>query len=925
MPAAVLVRQSVVNSELPVARELSLNMQPMQSLGPPSFAFQPVRTAVLNALAEAGVPPAKLVAITAPTGYGKTVLLSMLCGHYARGGADCHWLALDDRDSSTERVLTQLELLLGAPGGELRPQQALHQGDEPVDERTDRLLEQLARMPRPLVIFIDNLNCCVDDSLAALIDALVFRTPPGVFLVLSSTAGLPFNRARAKLEGKLRQIGFTDLSLGEALCGRLSPEALGIIVTQTEGWPAAVRLMQIILAAADDPALALAGFSGADEDLAALLNRQVLQGLEGSARQFLLEVSLLRTFSAPLCRFALGNERAAEHIRHLLQLNLFMIPLDRNRSWYRLHALFREFLLDEVQHGIAPARRREILSRAAEWCEREGHWQDAMDYALTAGATGLVAAILERVAATFVRDRGDLRQFIEWVERLHGENSRGGWETDFWYVWALVFHRRYEHARQQLDHLVCRLRDDAGRTMTAAVATAYARRLEVIRLAIDIYTDRLADGERIAVQWLAEASGEDPFNVATVACAAAIQRAAAFDLVVARKLLRVAKSAIAQADSVYGLGWVAGVHVMILLHEGDFALAHEELTGALAHARAELGEHAGMVGTIALLAAKSAVETGRDEEAAPLLLAGLRKARSHGILDTAAFGLDAAVKLWGGRADDPISLARLRDVAATYPPRLSLMLSCFLVRRYLRLGRQEDALVEAGQIGLLSSVHGDMPRLAEDVEQTANLRELLAATLIELHIAGGRFRQAEALIAEEKRQARSQGRFGRQVELALDEAAIVLCSHNPAAATRHVSRAVGLAAKRRYLRPFRDRADMIAGLVNETRLKDWGFATEEERTFFAEICRGLPSANGVLLDQLADMDAGVALSETPTARELELLSLVELGLSNQQMADRLSVSLATVKWHLYNLYTKLGISSRAAALARARALGLLSR
>ena len=135
---------------------------------------------------------------------------------------------------------------------------------------------------------------------------------------------------------------------------------------------------------------------------------------------------------------------------------------------------------------------------------------------------------------------------------------------------------------------------------------------------------------------------------------------------------------------------------------------------------------------------------------------------------------------------------------------------------------------------------------------------------------------------------------------------------------------MSLAAKRHYLRPFRDRAELVAGVANETRPKDWNFPEEIERRFFADVCRGLPIGSGALLNQLDQMDAAPALSETPTARELELLRLVEAGLSNQQLADRLSLSLATVKWHLYNLYSKLGVSSRSAALARARALNLLA-
>lgn len=152
-----------------------------------------------------------------------------------------------------------------------------------------------------------------------------------------------------------------------------------------------------------------------------------------------------------------------------------------------------------------------------------------------------------------------------------------------------------------------------------------------------------------------------------------------------------------------------------------------------------------------------------------------------------------------------------------------------------------------------------------------------------------------------------------------------MASHNPLPAVRQLTRAISLAARRRHLRPFAERAGLVAGLVNDTKSKDWGFASDEERQLFAEICRALPAPCSARERLAREHETAAPLTDTPTVREMELLALVDAGLSNQQLADRLSVSVATVKWHLYNLYSKLGVSSRAAALARARALNLLAR
>lgn len=897
---------------------------------PPSFAFEPVRTRLVEELLADGRVPAKLTTVVAPTGYGKTVLCSTLFRHFCAGPVQGYWIALDDRDTTTERVLGQLETALGEAGVAVHPTQALILGDEPLENRMEALIDDLGHLPGPVLIAIDNLGYCTDETLGYLLDRLVFRTPSSVHFLFSSTEQVPMNLARAKLESRLREIGFRELGmqvsevrdlLGPGLCEQLGEAGVQTVARHTEGWPAAVRLAQIILSTAERPLDALARFSGADEDLADLLNRQVLAGFAPDERGFLLRISLLRSFCADLCRHASGEVAAARHLGMLLRRNVFVIPLDRNRSWYRLHGLFREFLVEEAHRELDESERRAVLERAAEWCERNGQWQDAIDYAIAAGSAELAVAVLERVAAMFVRDRGDLRQYIEWVERLRAGGHEVGWDADLWYVWALVFHRRYDYARVQYERIARRLEQERLAGGDPVKLGELSRRAQVIRICVDTYTDRQTDAYEQGTQWLAGRAADDPFDVATIASAVGITLCAEHRFVEAREVMRTAQAAIAQTHSGYGAGWVSVLSAMVAVQEGDYAAVHNDLLATWNRVRAELGDGAGIGGTIALVAARCAVEMNLDDEARELLTAGLRWAHTHGIVDTAAVGIEAAVKLWSGRDDEAISIPQIREIAAGYAPRLSLMLSCLLVQRLVRLGRLDDALAEGAHIGL-DIRHPERRETGLQGLEVPATRDLYAAAEIDLLIAAGQLRQAEALIAEQTRLARKDGRMARLVELALAETALAVCSHNPQPATRHLVRAIGLAAKRRILRPFRDRAELIAGMVNDTKPSAWGFALEEERSFFVEICRGLPISGGSLAEEL---HGDGQLLETPTARELELLGLIEAGLSNQQLADRLSVSVATIKWHLYNLYTKLGVSSRSAALARAKSLSLLSR
>jgi|GEM_PF-1345815 len=905
---------------------------------PPVFPFATVHTHALSELTKhPDRPPYKFTTINAPMGYGKTVLLSALYSHYAEHAGNCRWLGLDDRDASVERVLTVFEVRLGLSDEMTDPMGFLHERDGPLEDRIEALIRQLAQMPDPTTLFIDNLNYWDDARMPELIETLVSRSPDCVHLVAASTNMHQFNQAaRLQLKGGSRQFGIKDLSLdeqgvrellGSTLCASMSDGAIDTIVRRTEGWAGALRLVEIILKAAPAPEEALEQFSGADEDLAFLLGSQALRGFDEDFRCFLLKLSLLRDFDVDLAAAATGDNQAAAHIERLWKHNIFVIPLDRNRSRYRLHTLFREFLLDCGRRKLPAEERRAILSRAGLQCEQNNAWSDAIDYALLAQAWPVAASILERAAATFVRDRGDLSRYLQWVEQLHAAGERGGWETEYWYVWALVFHHRYEAARQQLAGLAGWLQKDAERDTPSIDPAAFGRRIDVIRIAIDVYTDRLHEARITAGRWLAPENrmeADDPFDVATVSCAAAIHDVSICRLVDARRMMRQAWSNVVQSRSAYGLAWVGIIDGLIALREGDYAAAYRDLTETLAKASEALGDSAGICGSICLLAARSALEIGETDQAAKLLQLGLRKASTHGLVDTTVHGLDVAIKLWPGHDTPTLSLTTLRRIAAAYPPRLSLMLSCFIARRLTQLGRLNEAELEATHIGM-SGAQSETVCAGLADEPAYSLRDLAAATRIELLLASGKLTQAACLVAAETTRARVDGRVGDQVELALDEAVISQCSHNPAPAVKHLSRSISLAAKHHYLRPFRERSDLVSTLINDTRPKDWPFITEEERNFFAEICRGLDGANNDALGLKAELGGSQPLTDTPTSRELELLCLIEAGLSNQQIADRLSVSVATVKWHLYNLYGKLGAKNRAAAIARARTLNLMSR
>ncbi len=891
---------------------------------PPAFFFSSLRTRVLDALPV----DSKCLAVVAPVGYGKTVLMSMLLNDLRQAGKQCLWLSLDDRDLAIEGIISELEGMLHGDEQGQNHGDSLFRGHDLVERRIDMLIHRLNKHPLPLTIFIDNLHFCSDPGLERLLGQMMFRTRDTLHLVVSSSREMPFDTSRAQLEGLIRQVGVAELSfneaevaglLGERLCQAIGELGIAEVTRKTEGWPAAVRMIKILLDGSVQPRLTLESFSGTDESLAQLLNRQVLSTFAAETRDFLLCLAQLRTFSEALCIEAVGGQAVHEQLHYLAEHHVFIIPFDHNRNWFRLHGLFREHLLRESDVLLSPARRQEILVRAARWCEAQGLWREAVEYAFASGSTRNVVHVLDRIAPFFVRIHGGA-QYMDWLERLHGSGKQASAEAEYWFVWALAFRRRYEYAHKQITRLSARLQ----RRKPRADAGDLQRRIANLRISLDYWVDRLEDASLGARQWLDEArDGEDDaFNLAAAHCIIGCYLINNLHLVEARQAVQSAREMAFQAEGVHAESWVTCFDALIVITEGDYADAYARLVRSITRIRVELGDEAGIAGTTALMAARCAVAMGLDAEARQLLELGIRSSRSHGFLDAAACGLEAGLMLWRGQDDDAVvPMSVLRDVVAAYPQRLALTFSCCLIRRLIVLGRPDEAVAEAERIGFGLAPRQRRSRM-EKAQRVVRLDALIAMTKIELEIAASRYKQAIPMLNSEIRQAKLSGCNASLVELELNGALVAVRLQDLTLGIRHMTRAVRIAASRRIVRPFMDRIEVLRTLVSQSKPSVWGFATAVESEFFAQMCRQLDLHDQVKAANLVAADAGSRALDVLTPREIELLGFIDAGLSNQQMADRIDVSVTTIKWHLQNLYGKLGVSSRTAALARARSMHL---
>lgn len=888
---------------------------------PPSFEFQAVVSRAEASLLQMPVWP-KLVSICAAPGYGKTVLMSRLHAALLQRGTRCLWVTLDDRDTDVSSLLFMIRAALAkadaeqgaseaGPSSQFSAHSFYNQGGA-----VDRIVADLTQLDDATVLFVDNLGYCVDPQLRTLLERLVFASPPGLRLVLSSTREMPVDIVRAKLECGAVELRALQLSLDRGGIARLMRDAgvenpsealLDRIQTQTEGWATGVRLLQVLLlqefdAQADPTAVegVVGQFSGDQRDIAYWLTRRVLTGFEPELVKFMAEVALVREFSAELTLHMTGRAEAGEWLRMLVARNVLIFPLDRSRRWLRFHTLLREFLLAEGRELLTPERRREVQERAAQWHASQGDRITALGIALDAQAVTLAEGLLTQVASVVAGDQGRMAPYIQWVDRLLALGGRVSLEAQGWYVWALSHTMQYERARSALAAVDAQLAEDGvGNTELRA-------QLPFLRAVVNVYLDRLPESRADALALVQVSGARDALFQGVALALAALADIQEGALVDARQRMDGCDLALSRTGSPWTRAWAAIIRAMLDLVEAQPGRADGVLSTARSEAVRALGEEAQVVATQDFVHARALFDLGRIEQARDAARRAFGPHLHHGIASSTELAVSVCAALWSGEEGDVFDASAIDRLTSGYSPRVRMAAAASRVRRFLRLGRVQEARLLAQRFQLLAppvdAAYGDT---------------LLAA--LEMQVAMGSADQAQALVEKHLATAQSQGRHRDRVELLLLLAELLARRQQDGRAAGQLALAVAAAAPGRLVEPFLGRAQFVAQVLRQHRTKDLGLVLPIELAFLERLSVLLP-----VVAEVTEVPA-VNATEALSAREVELLALLDQGLANQQLADRLGLSLATVKWHLRNLYAKLGVGNRSAALAKARGLNLLPR
>jgi LuxR family maltose regulon positive regulatory protein len=371
---------------------------------------------------------AKLCLVGAPAGSGKTTLLAQW--RAVAGGGRVAWVSLDEGDNDPNRFWSYLVAALRTvePGVGTVAFEALGGPSVELERVVRSLVNDLATVEAPLVLVLDDYQLITDASCHQTLGWFLDHLPPAVHVVLSTRLDPPLALARMRAQGELAELRvgelqFTGEETAELLNGSmgldLAAEDVTRLAERTEGWAAGLVLAGLSLRGRPDSSGFIAAFSGGDGHVADFLVAEVLERQPEELREFLQRTSVLERLSGPLCDAVLEAQGSAELLRELEASNLFVVPLDDRRQWYRYHQLFADLLrlqLGVREPGLVPVLHR----RAAAWHRQAGNLDEAIGHATAAGDLAEAGTLIARHWATHWLG-GQRATVARWLEGLADE------------------------------------------------------------------------------------------------------------------------------------------------------------------------------------------------------------------------------------------------------------------------------------------------------------------------------------------------------------------------------------------------------------------------------------------------------------------------------------------------------------------------
>ncbi len=870
----------------------------------------------------------KLTLISAPAGFGKTTLLSEWVTQCDRPVA---WLSLDEGDNDLARFLAYLIAAL-------RTIESLGDAMDTIEDGLPSVLKSarprdiesvltsainaMAAETKPFVLVLDDYYHIRADPIHQALTFLLDHMPPQMHLIIATRADPPLPIARLRGRGQLSELRQTNLRFTNDETAEFLNQAMGLkllsadliaLASRTEGWIAGLQMAAVSMQGREDVSAFVAGFTGSQHYILDYLVEEVLHRQPEDVQSFLLQTSILDRMTGPLCDAVTGTVNSQAVLESLAHANLFVFPLDDRRHWYRYHHLFADLLRQRL-HQQHPGLVRTLHHRASEWYESNGPIAAAIDHSLSVGDHERAACLVEQAAPSSLM-RGEFATLNKWIEALPDGVLRSHPLLCACHAMALLA------IAAPIDEVESRLNDAAASdspdlargelaTLRGLLATFRGdnqRSIELSYEALQLLPDEevffrsvaarnlgmvyLLSGDVGAARRIYEEEarcGEKSGDL--VGCLSALQKVCALHLIQGQ--LHKAEAAYEEALelSTQTRGGPQPIDVKLRAGAADVLRERNEL------------EKASLLLTDAIERLPTQARVWNPVWAMPAYLVLARVRQAQGDAKGARDAMQTAERL-----AIQYDSTELDDIAV----------GAYQARLWVAQGDLEATMRWAEQRGLQRD--GDSAKTEDENGMASgyHLQELEHNALARLYLAQDRPEDALAVLQPLLPAAEKLGRLGSVTEFLTLQALAFQAQGDLERALAALGRALSLAEPEGYVRLFVDEGEPMARLLRYAVSR--GIAAGYASKLLD--CFDIPSTKGI--EHLAYRPPAQPLVEPLSERELEILRLLDTDLSSTDMADELIISVNTVRTHIRNVYSKLGVHSRYEAIARAKELNLL--
>ena len=848
---------------------------------------------------------ARLALVHAPAGYGKSTCLAQWRNTLLDRDVPVAWLSLDEHDADLFQFLTYVsEACVEArfAGGRDFPRISQEYSVVSGSEISAALVTGFAKCNGPHVLILDDFHRARSAEVAQFVDDLLSASPANVHTVIS-TRELPANLPLAdlRIHDELVEITQDDLRFSADEVRTYldywveAPESMdwpSELHERTEGWPVALQTVRRWTREGITIDKTLAQLSGRTSDLADYFLEQVFESLSDDAREFLLKTSILERVNGDLGSMLCEGVDGWEILQKLDQKDMFVQSLDRQRTWYRYHRLFSEFLQERLRRS-PESKFQELHHRASIWFREHGHTAEAVQHAIASGNVKACAELLEELGGWHYALRGHVAVVQSVLAKIDDDELQ-----------------RYPRLWIAKIYLAIRLgKMEIGEAEIARFEQVYAA---------DKSTDLALMGEARVMKATIRVYGDKPITKETINGLEELGETIPADNNVLHatrcNLLCAMYRDVGRFDDCMAIGDQAISHyramgslyeTFIYFHEGLACLRQARLRDAEALykegfdiAVENFGDDSDLAAIARAYLAEVSYEKNRLHKARQYLEASVRHIeKADAWIDVYLAAYLTQMKLLQATGDETKFEQTVTRAKSTAINRGLGRLGNIVELQRLELSLRRAVDQKERSAASLSNIRQSSDEISRQFMARINARQLLIA---------GEYDEASDFLEEEARSARSERQIHYFISLAVLLAASRWLAGEADAAVQAFESALSASIFEGIKRPFIDEGELIKGVIREVS------QTTANR-------RGNRLRDAFIAELIAEIDASGESEQKEdhllSPREREVLRYVMQGQSNREIAEAIGLSVNTVKFHLKNIFDKLGVSSRKDAVS----------